>query len=335
MKRINFRKNWVNKMKKNLIWVIADDRAGNNNQSLGVAEALGGDIVVKKISYNKYIRFPNFIRGSTLLGVNKCKELIDAEYPDYAIAAGRRAASVLRWIKKQSKGQTKIIQIMFPGYWGIKNYDLVILPNHDGCHLKKKNILRVVGAAHRITEERLKKEKEKWERFFEKLPRPRIALIVGGATKNKPFTVEMAKELAKQANFLKEKIGKGAFLVTTSRRTGEKQTQILKDDLKGPMFFYEWGNSEVENPYFGYLALADYIIVTGDSVSMCSEACASNSPVYIYAPEKSVGKKHALLHEYLYQGQYAQPLTDKVEKYNHHRLNVSEVIADYIKKELK
>ena len=38
-----------------------------------------------------------------------------------------------------------------------------------------------------------------------------------------------------------------------------------------------------ENPYFGYLALADAIVVTGDSVSMTSEACASGKPVYVAA----------------------------------------------------
>ncbi|MCQ2965338.1 MAG: mitochondrial fission ELM1 family protein [Alphaproteobacteria bacterium] len=322
-------------MKKNLIWVIADDRAGNNNQSLGVAEALGGEIIIKKISYNKFIKCPNFIRSSSLLGVNKNEDLLDNEYPEFAIAAGRRAAPVLRWIKKKSKNTTKIIQIMFPGYWGMKNYDLIVLPNHDGCHSNKKNILRVIGAAHRITENRLNIEREKWKNFFEELPQPRIALIVGGATKNKPFTISMAKELADRANFLRDKMGKGSFLVTTSRRTGEQQAKVLNDNLKEPKFFYGWGNTEIENPYFGYLAIADYIIVTGDSVSMCSEACATNSPVYIYAPEGSVGKKHTLLHRHLYQGQYAQPLTDKVIKYEHHRLNMSEFIANYIKKELK
>ena len=37
-----------------------------------------------------------------------------------------------------------------------------------------------------------------------------------------------------------------------------------------------------ENPYFGYLALADAIVVTGDSVAMVSEACATGKPVHVY-----------------------------------------------------
>src|SRR2546430_3147380 len=33
---------------------------------------------------------------------------------------------------------------------------------------------------------------------------------------------------------------------------------------------------------FGYLALADSIIVTGDSISMLTEACVTRKPVYIF-----------------------------------------------------
>ena len=40
-----------------------------------------------------------------------------------------------------------------------------------------------------------------------------------------------------------------------------------------------------DNPYFGYLALADVIIVTCDSVSMISEACSTGKPVYLVALE--------------------------------------------------
>ena len=101
-----------------------------------------------------------------------------------------------------------------------------------------------------------------------------------------------------------------------------------------PKFFYGWGNKEIENPYFGFLALADHIIVTGDSVSMCSEACAAEAPVYIYAPQGTVGKKHALLHRELYREGCAVELTgdpEPVEKSGHKRLNVADEIAARIK----
>lgn len=317
------------------IWVLADDRAGNTAQALGVAEAFVENPEIKKVRYTRSVVLPNVLRGASTLGVTaETVAGLTEPFPDVAVAAGRRAAPLLRYVKKKSGGRTKIVQIMYPGRFGLSDFDLIVLPHHDGCKLIRPNIMRVTGAPHRITPERLSSEKEKWTPVFESLPAPRIALIVGGATKDKPFTTEMAVDLAERVKALAEKIGGGSFLVTTSRRTGEEQEKIIRDALPEPKFFYGWGNKEMENPYFGFLALADHIIVTGDSVSMCSEACAAEAPVYIYAPQGTVGKKHALLHRELYREGYAVELTknpEPVDKSGHKRLNAADEIVARIK----
>ncbi|MBR4126541.1 MAG: mitochondrial fission ELM1 family protein [Alphaproteobacteria bacterium] len=318
------------------IWVLADDRAGNTAQALGVAEAFVKNPEIKKVRYTRSVVLPNVVRGASTLGVTaETVAGLTEPFPDIAVAAGRRAAPLLRYIKKKSGGKTKIVQIMYPGCFSLSDFDLIVLPRHDGCKLIRPNIMRVTGAPHRITPERLSIEKEKWTPVFESLPSPRIALIVGGATKDKPFTTDMAVDLAERAKALAEKLGGGSFLVTTSRRTGAEQEKIIRDALPEPEFFYGWGNKEMENPYFGFLALADHIIVTGDSVSMCSEACAADAPVYIYAPQGTVGKKHALLHRELYDDGYAVELTknpEPVGQRGHKRLNVAGEIAARIKK---
>lgn len=318
------------------IWVLADDRAGNTAQALGVAEAFVKNPEIKKVRYTRSVVLPNVVRGASTLGVTaETVAGLTEPFPDIAVAAGRRAAPLLRYIKKKSGGKTKIVQIMYPGRFNLSDFDLIVLPRHDGCKLIRPNIMRVTGAPHRITPERLSIEKEKWTPVFESLPSPRIALIVGGATKDKPFTTDMAVDLAERAKALAEKLGGGSFLVTTSRRTGAEQEKIIRDALPEPEFFYGWGNKEMENPYFGFLALADHIIVTGDSVSMCSEACAADAPVYIYAPQGTVGKKHALLHRELYDDGYAVELTknpEPVGQRGHKRLNVADEIAARIKK---
>ena len=314
------------------IWVLADDRAGNTAQALGVAEAFSADPEIKTVRYTEAVVLPNVLRGSSLLGVTaETAAELKEPFPDVAIAAGRRAAPLLRYVKKKSNGKTKIVQLMFPGRFGLSDFDLIVLPRHDGCKLIRPNIMRVTGAPHRITPERLAAEKEKWNSVFESLPSPRIALIVGGATKDRPFTPDMARDLAERVKALAEASGGGSFLVTTSRRTGAEQERIIHDALPEPKFFYGWGNKEIENPYFGFLALADHIVVTGDSVSMCSEACAASAPVYIYAPAGFVGKKHALLHRELYDEGFAVELTENpvpVRQDGRKRLSaVGEIVA--------
>ena len=44
------------------VWVLADDRAGNVGQCLGVAEALGWPFAVKEIRYTRLGALPNLLR---------------------------------------------------------------------------------------------------------------------------------------------------------------------------------------------------------------------------------------------------------------------------------
>jgi len=71
----------------------------------------------------------------------------------------------------------------------------------------------------------------------------------------------------------------GSLLVTPSRRTGSEVTNALANELNG-IPHYLW-NLTGENPYFGLLGLADFIVVTCDSVNMVSEAASTGKPVYI------------------------------------------------------
>ncbi len=285
------------------IWVLADDRAGNSAQALGVAEALNHPFTVKEIQYSRWARLPNQIRGASLLGVDALsRTALAAPWPDVAIAAGRRTAPILRWLKKQ--GCRLTVQIMDPGP-PRSGLDLIAVPNHDGSHLSAPNIMHITGAPHRVSPTRLQHEADRWRDRFAHLPRPWIAVIVGGATKNRPFTPEMAHQLAVPVAQVACQM-KASILLTTSRRTGDAPTRVLLDTLPEPRFSYVWGD-QGENPYFAYLALADLIVVTGDSMSMCSEAVAAPAPVYIYAPPDTIAPKHARLHQELYAQGLAAP----------------------------
>jgi mitochondrial fission protein ELM1 len=53
-----------------------------------------------------------------------------------------------------------------------------------------------------------------------------------------------------------------------------------------------------ENPYPSFIAHADVLIVTADSVNMTSEACATGRPVYVFEAA-NISNKHARFHEAL------------------------------------
>lgn len=294
------------------VWILADDRTGNVNQLLGIAERLNYPFERKEIRYNSWIKLPNFLRGKSLVGLTceSKKNLETSTYPDIVLSAGRRSYPAALWLKKKSKGKTKIIQLMNPGKAYFKQADLIILPEHDLYNGYSKNVLISTGTPHRITPERLKQEKEKWEKHFEKYSTPRLSLIVGGATKNNPFTLEMAQDLLENVKSLKPK----SVLVTTSRRTPKEIVSYLKQNLdEKTTFFYQFGD-KIENPYFGLLSSADMILVTGDSMSMCSECCATNVPVFIFAPDLMMSEKHKRFHQSLFKNGYALPAGSAIKQ---------------------
>ncbi|EME70759.1 nucleoside-diphosphate-sugar epimerase [Paramagnetospirillum caucaseum] len=310
------------------IWVLADDRAGNVAQCLGVAEALGRPFAVKTLRYGRLAGLPNALRGAGLSGIApESRAALCAPWPRLVIAAGRRTAPVARWIRRQCGA--RLVQIMDPGFPGRGDFDLIVSPAHDGPR-PGGNVLEVLGAPHRVTPGRLAAEAEKWRDSFAHLPRPWVAVIVGGATKNRPFSVEMAEGLGQSVARLAGGLG-GSLLLTTSRRTGGAQEAALAAGLPEPRWLHLFSQGG-DNPYFGFLALADAVIVTGDSVSMCCEACASAAPVFIWAPEGWAAPKHARLHAQLYRAGLARPLEGaaSLDGWERPRLNAAQEAARVI-----
>lgn len=308
------------------VWVLADDRAGNVNQLLGIADVLGEPYERKDIRYTKWVRLPNWLRGSSCVGITpESQQNLCEPWPDVVLSAGRRSFPVARYIQKKSRGQTKVVQLMNPGAWGFKKADLIVLPAHDKYNGRADNVSVVTGAPHRVTVDRLTSERQHWKEILGGYPSKRVALIVGGATKDKPFTIDMARDLIKGVKALRP----GSVLVTTSRRTPNDVVALLKQELPEPTFFYQYGDAG-ENPYFGLLAYADEIVVTGDSISMCSECCAAGVPVFIFAPEQMMGSKHKRFHATLYREGYAVPLgAHRVEPKG--SLNAAFTIAERIR----
>lgn len=312
------------------IWILTDGRMGSVNQLLGIAEALDQPVERKEIKYTHWIKLPNFLRGSSLIGVTpESKEQLKAPWPDVVISATRRSFPVSLYIKKKSGGKTKIVHIMNPdNFLKAKDADLLVLPQHDKKPFYTKNVMRILGAANRVTPNRLKTERTKWEKTFSTYRRPHLSVIVGGATKDRPFTDEMAHLLAKQIN----DVPADSILLTTSPRTPKSVTDILQRSLnQKPIYFYVW-DKNTENPYFGLLAYADTIVVTGDSISMCSECCSTGVPVLVFAPDGMIGPKHKKFLNDLYRNNYASPLGDPILRHYECFPNPADEIARAVKK---
>lgn len=311
-----------------VIWVLCDDRAGNVSQCLGVAEKLGWPYEIKDIRYNAFAALPNHILGKSLRGLTgEARAAISPPWPDVVIAAGRRTVPVARYIKAESGGNTKLVQLMWPGV-ATEQFDLIATPRHDVIDAGA-NVISTACAAHRLTHTTLEAAIGEWPGHIEPMPRPWFALIVGGDTRNGEFTPIAARRLAQEASDFANGAG-GSLLVTTSPRTRKESDQTLFQHLTAPAFVYEYGREE--NPYYAFLALADGIIVTGDSVSMASEATYTGKPVYIFERGSNISDKHRRFHELLYEEGMARPLEGAIfEPFTYTPVDVGTQIAEHIR----
>lgn len=262
------------------VWALASPRAGDASQVIALAEALGWPFEVKRFRLRPYelLVAPPF--RASAAGVRKdASSTIAPPWPDLVIASGRENEPIARWIRQQSGGRTRIVHVGRP-WGGLDGYDLVVTTPQYRLP-RRANVLHNTAPLHRITRQRLDEAAAAWAERLEHLPRPLIAVLVGGSSGPYALTRRGGERLARQASELATRLG-GSLVVTTSARTPEDAVEALEAGITCPSLLYRWRRGDKDNPYFAFLGAADQIIVTADSVSMMTEACATGKPVHLF-----------------------------------------------------
>jgi len=263
-------------------WVLEDPRAGTAAQALGIAERLGRPFRVVKLRWSPWARLP--LPFPTLLGLAD-RGAFAPPWPGLVISAGRRAAPVARWLRARG---ARTVHCMRPGF-GAKDFDLLVVGAHDRPR-PAANLLEIQGATHRITPARLAAAAMAFPDLAA-LPRPRVGLLLGGPVRGEGMDPAVAAWIGAQAAGL----GK-AVLATTSRRSGAAAADALAGTFRDiPHHLYPFGGGGT-NPLHGILSLSDALVVTGDSISMLSEALMTPAPLYIADPG-GLGPRHRALAE--------------------------------------
>jgi mitochondrial fission protein ELM1 len=292
------------------VWVLTDGRPGHIAQTLGLAEALTADPVVKRLA----LRTP-YRQASPFLGWAGGRALtpesaqIAPPWPDIVVTSGRSAIPVALAIGRASTGKTLLVNVQDPGYFRSR-FDLVIVPEHDG--LCGPNIMSTLGALGRTTPARLAEAAKQFAPHLAHLLHPRVAVLVGGA--NAVFQTP-PDVCARIAGDLAGLAAQGAgLMITFSRRTGPGLERAIRDALagSGAMIWDGSGN----NPYFAYLAMADHILATEDSASMVSEAAATGKPISILRLAGG-SRKFSRFHEAMQSRGITQLFAGKLEDWRY------------------
>ena len=316
-----------------LIWVLDDPRAGTAAQAIGIAERLGMAHRRIPLAWNWKSRVAALAPHGSLIGVaadGRSFEAADEARPGLVISAGRRSAPVALWLRQRYG--SRLVHCMQPGLSGLFRrdaFDLLVIPAHDRP-APAANVMPVLGAPHRVSPLSLAHAERTWDERLGHLPHPRIALLVGGPVRAVGMPPSLAHTLGRNVAQLAINLG-GTVMATTSRRTGDEAADALAAGLGPAMHMhYRWGEPD-ENPYMGFLASADVIVVTADSVSMISEACATDAPVYIALPELAGGRHRSLIEQLAQAGQ-VRPFVHSLAAWPRTPLDEAGRVADEIRK---
>ena len=262
------------------VWVLTGNKAGDNSQVLALAEALGWPFEIKRFVHTRFEIVPNMLLRSTIAGIDREQSSpLEAPWPDLVISAGRRNEPIARWIKKQAPQTVKTVHVGRP--WSrLHHFDLIITTPQYRLPVRP-NVLHNQTPLHRVNRERLVREAARWQDRLAHLPRPFVTVVVGGSSGPYSFCTRAAERLAKDACDFARRVG-GSLLITTSARTPAPTIDVLEQNLDVPHFLFRWEPNAKDNPYFAFLGSAEHVIVTGDSMSMLAEACATRKSVHIF-----------------------------------------------------
>lgn len=294
------------------IWVLDDPRDSSSNQAIGIAERLGLPFRRVALSWTWLAHVALLAPRGSLLGlaaVGRSGELPSVTGviprpprsrlhvslptgigPVLTLSAGARAAAVALWL--QARFGTRAVHCRRPVLHG-REFALLVVGEHDRPP-DWPNVLPVLGAPHRLSPIALHYAEAAWSDRLAHLPQPRLALLVGGPVHATDMVPAQAHLLGLRVAAMARQNG-GSVLAITTRRTGREATDALAAGLGSAIhLLHRWGEPG-ENPYAGFLACADAVVVTGDSIAMLSETCATEASVFIALPELG-SARHRRLH---------------------------------------
>jgi len=302
-------------------WILTDGTPGMENQCRGLAEHLGFEPVVKRARLRPpWSWAPPRLAVRPLAGLAPSSDGITPPWPRLLIASGRASVALSIAIRRRAGGATFTVQIQNPTV-PVDRFDLVVTPRHDG--LRGANVLATRGALNRVRPDLLAREAARFGDRVADLPRPLIAVLVGGASRAARFTPDRVEALVQGLRAVSAG-SRAGLAVTPSRRTGRALAAALTRGLADrPAVIWDGAGA---NPYLGWLGLADGFVVTSDSVNMVSEAATTGKPVQVFDVTRG-SAKFERFHAALRADGVTRPFQGRLERWTYAPLDDTARVA--------
>jgi lauroyl/myristoyl acyltransferase len=290
------------------ILILDDGKAGHLRQSQATAEILKNSLTQKGLLVKNEIidiEFKSKFSLSLLAVILKflgpgfgfsylknavskqCFKKLYSNPGDFVISAGSSLACLNLILSRYN--QAKSITILTPSIINTKNFDLVISPEHDPIG-QAKNVVKINGSANLIDEDYLAKNSSWLRNKFSVDNNPqrlKIGLLIGGDTKNFKLTVQLVTSICDQVLSVARELN-AEVLLTSSRRTSKEVEDVLRQKFSGQSLcklLVIANENNLPEAVGGILGMCQIVIVSGDSISMVSEAASSGKYIVVFGPD--------------------------------------------------
>jgi mitochondrial fission protein ELM1 len=260
------------------VWLLLGDKPGDNAQVEAVALALGWDCERKVLQWRPPYATAKPRFRPTLDHLDQAASTpLEPPWPDLILTIGRRPSMAALWLKARSAGRTRLVLFGKPSGL-MARFDLVVA----GAEVRLPPLANLVPIRLPLMRPRtsdIEAAVSAWQARLAVLPRPLIAILIGGPTMPFVYDARLSERICRLAGGIAG--AGGTPYVTTSRRTPRAVIDGLRANLPANARLFEWTPAGADNPYLALLGLADGFVVTGDSVSMMAEVVRARKPLAI------------------------------------------------------
>lgn len=246
-----------------LVWALTGESAHADRQVLRIAAALDGRLEEKRLAFGPMAGMRALVFGATAGGLDPAGSApLAPPWPDVLIASGKRTAPVARWVRAQSGGRTRLVQLGRPG-GAFSLFDLIIATPDDRLPVRR-NVMQV---AAQLTDP---------DPALVASARPKTALLLSGALGPYRLDEATARELGRAASAEAARRG-GSLLIAASPAFSQKLLAAVRETA-GPAELV----ADVDDPRPAAIAGADEIILTTGDTEMLAEAVLAGRPIALF-----------------------------------------------------
>ena len=299
------------------IAILSDGKIRHLNQSLAIADSFKRYRLAKGIGEENTvvtvidIRFRNkfwktFLNINSIFSSPRCqgclrclKLALTAEsynklattYADVVISTGFSLAGINSIYTFENNAKNAVC--MKQGFLGFNKFGMVVLPRHDiDKEPRHKNVIVTDTAPTLVNDSYLEKNSLALSRDLKRETKNTIGVLLGGDNSYFKYEEDDVKDVISQV-LNASKIIKADLLVTTSRRTSRGIEKITKEKLSDNAQCKLLVIANEKNPPYavgGILGLSNVIIVSGESISMVSEAVSSGKKIIVFKGRRLTNK---------------------------------------------